>query len=120
MKSGGRSAICCRRGRRQREVQHFRRRIRRARRAEIVSLSEEELSVGVRTAHDWGKARPLAISRAAESVKRAVRAGVDCIYHCDFADEEALDNARAAKDRVIIGPAFGSCTIACSRAMSSA
>src|SRR5580693_3558956 len=43
----------------------------------------------------------------AESVKRAVRAGVDCIYHCDFADEEALDMLEAAKDRVIIGPAFG-------------
>src|SRR5208282_1410837 len=59
-------------------------------RAEVVSLSEEELTVGVRTAHDWGK-RVACHSRAAESVKRAVRAGVDCIYHCDFADEEALD-----------------------------
>jgi imidazolonepropionase-like amidohydrolase len=75
-------------------------------RAEIVSLSEEELTVGVRTAHDWGK-RVACHSRAAESVKRAVRAGVDCIYHCDFADEEALDMLEAAKDRVIIGPAFG-------------
>jgi imidazolonepropionase-like amidohydrolase len=36
-----------------------------------------------------------------------VRAGVDCIYHCDFADEEALDMLEAVKDRVIIGPAFG-------------
>ena len=40
-------------------------------------------------------------------MKRAVRAGVDCIYHCDFADEEALDMLEAAKDRVIVGPAFG-------------
>jgi imidazolonepropionase-like amidohydrolase len=75
-------------------------------RAEIVSLSEEELIAGVRTAHDWGK-RVACHARAAESVKRAVRAGVDCIYHCDFADEEALDMLEAAKDRVIIGPAFG-------------
>jgi imidazolonepropionase-like amidohydrolase len=75
-------------------------------RAEVVSLSEEELTVGVRTAHDWGK-RVATHSRAAESVKRAVRAGVDCIYHCDFADAEALDMLEAAKDRVIIGPAFG-------------
>jgi imidazolonepropionase-like amidohydrolase len=75
-------------------------------RAEVVSLSEEELTVGVRTAHDWGK-RVATHSRAAESVKRAVRAGVDCIYHCDFADEEALDMLEAAKHRVIIGPAFG-------------
>ncbi len=75
-------------------------------RAEIVSLSEEELRVGVETAHDWGK-RVACHSRAAESVKRAVRTGVDCIYHCDFADEEALDMLEAAKDRVIVGPAFG-------------
>lgn len=75
-------------------------------RAEIVSMTEEELTAGVHVAHDWGK-RTACHSRAAESVKRAVRAGVDCIYHCDFADEEALDMLEAVKDRVIVGPAFG-------------
>ncbi len=75
-------------------------------RAEIISLSEEELRAGVETAHDWDK-RVACHARAAESVKRAVRAGVDCIYHCDFADEEALDMLEEAKDRVIVGPAFG-------------
>ena len=75
-------------------------------RAEIVSMREEELRIGVEVAHDFGK-RVACHSRAAESVKRAVRAGVDCIYHCDFADEEALDMLEAAKDRVIVGPAFG-------------
>ena len=76
-------------------------------RAEIVSLSEDELIASAfDAAHDWGK-RVACHSRAAESVKRAVRAGVDCIYHCDFADEEALDMLEAVKDRVIIGPAFG-------------
>jgi len=75
-------------------------------RAEVVSMSEEELRAGVEAAHDWGK-KVACHSRAAESVKRAVRAGVDCIYHCDFADEEALDMLEAAKDRVIVGPAFG-------------
>jgi imidazolonepropionase-like amidohydrolase len=75
-------------------------------RAEVVSMTEEELTAGVQVAHDWGK-RAACHSRAAESVKRAVRAGVDCIYHCDFADEEALDMIEAVKDRVIVGPAFG-------------
>jgi imidazolonepropionase-like amidohydrolase len=75
-------------------------------RAEVVSMSEDELSAGVRVAHDWGK-QVACHSRAAESVKRAVRAGVDCIYHCDFADEEALDMLEAVKDRVFVGPAFG-------------
>jgi imidazolonepropionase-like amidohydrolase len=36
-----------------------------------------------------------------------VRNQVDCIYHCDFADEEALDMLEAAKDRLFVGPAFG-------------
>lgn len=75
-------------------------------RAEVVSMTEQELRAGVEVAHDWGK-RVACHSRAAESVKRAVRAGVDCIYHCDFADEEALDMLEAVKDRVIVGPAFG-------------
>ena len=75
-------------------------------RAEVISMREEELKVGVEVAHDFGK-RVACHSRAAESVKRAVRAGVDCIYHCDFADEEALDMLEAAKHRVIVGPAFG-------------
>ena len=75
-------------------------------RAEIVSMREEELRIGVEVAHDFGK-KVACHSRAAESVKRAVRAGVDCIYHCDFADEEALDMLEAAKNRVIVGPAFG-------------
>jgi len=75
-------------------------------RAEVVSISEEELAAGVDAAHDWGK-RVACHARAAEAVKRAVRTGIDCIYHCDFADEEALDMLEAARDRVIIGPAFG-------------
>ena len=74
--------------------------------AEIVSISEDELRAGVETAHDFGK-RVACHARAAESVKRAVRTGIDCIYHCDYADAEALDMLEAVKDSVIIGPAFG-------------
>ena len=75
-------------------------------RAEITSMTEAELRAGIEVAHDWGK-RVAVHSRAAESVKRSVHAGVDRNYHRDFADEEALDMLEAAKDRVIVGPAFG-------------
>jgi len=75
-------------------------------RAEVVSMSEEELRAGVSVAHDWGKTA-VCHARAPEAIKRAVRAGVDCIYHCDFADEEALDMLESVKDRVFIGPAVG-------------
>ena len=36
-----------------------------------------------------------------------MRGGVDCIYHCDFADDEALDMLEGAKHRIWVGPAFG-------------
>jgi imidazolonepropionase-like amidohydrolase len=75
-------------------------------RAEVTSMSEIEVATAVEVAHEWGK-RVACHSRAAESVKRAVRNGVDCIYHCDFADEEALDMLEGVKDRIFVGPAFG-------------
>ena len=75
-------------------------------RAEVTSMREAEVRMAVEVAHDFGK-RVACHSRAAESVKRAVRNGVDCIYHCDYADEEALDMLEGVKDRVIIGPAVG-------------
>jgi imidazolonepropionase-like amidohydrolase len=33
--------------------------------------------------------------------------GVDVIYHCDYADSEALDMLEAAKHRIFTGPAIG-------------
>ena len=69
-------------------------------------MSEEEVAAAVTTAHEWGK-RVACHARAAASVKRAVRNGVDVIYHCDFADEEALDMLESVKDKIFVGPAFG-------------
>jgi imidazolonepropionase-like amidohydrolase len=69
-------------------------------------MSEEEVRAGVSAAHDFGR-KVNAHCRAAEAVKRAVRCGVDVIYHCEHADEEALDMLEAARDRVFVGPAIG-------------
>jgi imidazolonepropionase-like amidohydrolase len=74
--------------------------------AEITPLEDDELAAFVAVAKKYGKT-VAAHARSSESVKMAVRHGVDCIYHCDFADEEALDMLEEAKDRVILGPAFG-------------
>lgn len=74
--------------------------------AEITPLEEDELAAFVAVAKKYGKT-VAAHARSSESVKMAVRHGVDCIYHCDFADEAALDMLEEAKDRVILGPAFG-------------
>ncbi|MEI7712802.1 MAG: amidohydrolase family protein [Rhodospirillales bacterium] len=69
-------------------------------------MSEDEVRAGVAVARDYGR-MVNAHCRAAESVKRAVRCGVDVIYHCEHADEEALDLLESAKDRVFVGPAIG-------------
>lgn len=75
-------------------------------RAEITPTEQEEIDAFVRVAHAFGKT-VAAHARSPESVKRALRGGVDCIYHCDFVDDEALDMLEAAKDRIWVGPAFG-------------
>jgi imidazolonepropionase-like amidohydrolase len=74
--------------------------------AEAVSMSECEVAAAVEVAHEWGR-RVSAHARADASVKRAVRNHVDVIYHCEYADDEAIDMLAAARDRVFIGPAFG-------------
>jgi len=74
--------------------------------AEATVMTDAEVAAGVEAAHTIGR-RVAAHARASESVKRALRNGVDIIYHCDFADEEALDMLEAQKDRVFTGPAIG-------------
>ena len=75
-------------------------------RAEITTLEDDELAAFVKVAHGFGKV-VAAHARSSQSVKMAVRHGVDCIYHCDFADEEALDLLESVKDKSFVGPAFG-------------
>jgi imidazolonepropionase-like amidohydrolase len=69
-------------------------------------MSEAEIRAGVSVARDFHR-KVNAHCRAAESVKRAIRCGVDVIYHCEHVDEEALDMLEAVRDRVFVGPAIG-------------
>ncbi|MFM1886575.1 MAG: hypothetical protein RL026_1732 [Pseudomonadota bacterium] len=46
-------------------------------------------------------------AQAAEAVKRACRAGFRVIYHCCYADTEALDMLEARRDEVFVAPAPG-------------
>jgi len=77
-----------------------------AAKGEMTVMSEAEIRAGVEVARDFQR-KVNAHCRASESVKRAVRGGVDVIYHCEHADTEALDLLEAAKDRVFVGPAIG-------------
>lgn len=53
-------------------------------------LSSEEIKAAVEEAHKSGK-RTTTHSHSAEGVKNALNAGIDCIEHGMFIDEEALD-----------------------------
>ncbi len=77
-----------------------------AAKGEMTVMSEAEIRAGVEVAHDFQR-KVNAHCRAAESVKRAVRCGVDVIYHCEYADTEALDLLEREKHRVFVGPAIG-------------
>jgi imidazolonepropionase-like amidohydrolase len=72
----------------------------------LTVMSEVEVMTAVSVARDFGK-RVNCHARAAGAVKRAVRCGVDVIYHCESADEEALDMLESVKDRIFVGPAIG-------------
>jgi imidazolonepropionase-like amidohydrolase len=72
----------------------------------LTVMSEEEIQTAVSVARDFGK-KVNCHARAAESVKRAVRCGIDVIYHCESADEEAIDMLESVKDRIFVGPAIG-------------
>lgn len=75
-------------------------------RAETTTLFDDELAAFMEVSHGFGKL-VAAHARSSASVKMAVRHKVDCIYHCDFADEEALDMLESVKTTSFVGPAFG-------------
>lgn len=73
---------------------------------DITVMRECEVAAAAEVARDFNK-KTSCHARSAESVKRALRCGIDVIYHCEGADEEALDMLEAARDRIFVGPAIG-------------
>ncbi|KAB8232370.1 hypothetical protein BDV23DRAFT_149449 [Aspergillus alliaceus] len=65
----------------------------------------EETVAAVEEAHNRGK-RVCAHARSALSVKYAVQAGVDVIYHASFVDEEGMNLLEQKKDQVWVAPAL--------------
>ena len=66
--------------------------------AEVAAVAEVALYHGLNlTCHARGR----------ESVKLAAKLGFTAIFHCDFADSEALDMLEARKDSVFLAPAIG-------------
>lgn len=98
--------LCCREGADSIKLNVSGDNLYRAAKAEMTVMSEAEIRAGVEVAHDFLR-KVNCHCRAAESVKRAVRCGVDVIYHCEHADNEALDLLEREKHRVFVGPAIG-------------
>jgi imidazolonepropionase-like amidohydrolase len=74
--------------------------------AGVLMYSEEEaqaIGAAARDAGVWLACH----AQAAEAVKRAVRAGFRCIYHCTRADTEALDLLQEHRDELFVAPAPG-------------
>lgn len=46
-------------------------------------------------------------AQAAAAVKMALRAGFRCLYHCSYADAEAIDMMEARKNDIFVAPAPG-------------
>jgi len=98
--------LCCREGADSIKLNVSGDNLYKAAKAEMTVMSEAEIRAGVDVAHDFQR-KVNSHCRAAESVKRAVRCGVDVIYHCEYADNEALDLLEREKHRLFIGPAIG-------------
>ncbi len=74
--------------------------------AQVLMYSDEEAQAVGRTAAEEG-IWLACHAQAAESIKRAVRAGFRSIFHCTHADEEALDLLEQHRDRLFVAPAPG-------------
>lgn len=72
----------------------------------IVQFTDEEVAAAAAAAREHG-VWLTAHAHAAESIKMAVRHRIRAVYHCTFADEEALDLLEAAKDRLFVAPTPG-------------
>jgi imidazolonepropionase-like amidohydrolase len=66
-------------------------------------MSDEEVAMAVRETKVRGK-RVAVHARSCESIKQALRHGVEVIYHASYTDEEALDMLEANKDRIFVAP----------------
>ena len=72
----------------------------------VLTYSEDEAAAAGEAARDHG-VWLACHAQAAEAVKMAVRHGFRSIYHCSYADEEALDLLESRKDQIFVAPAPG-------------
>jgi imidazolonepropionase-like amidohydrolase len=72
----------------------------------ITQFYDEEVAAGAEVAHQagvWLNAH----CHSAEAIKMALRHGFRVLYHCTWADEEAIELIVAQKDRIFVAPGPG-------------
>jgi len=75
-------------------------------------MTDAEVSAAMEVARA-AELRVAAHCRSNDSVRMALRHGIDVIYHANWSDERTLDALEAARDRVFVGPALGiTCNLA--------
>jgi imidazolonepropionase-like amidohydrolase len=74
--------------------------------SERVAFTDEEVGAIADQARMWGL--DLAChAQAAGAIRSALANGFRTIYHCAFADEDALDRLEAKRDEIFVAPAVG-------------
>jgi imidazolonepropionase-like amidohydrolase len=71
-----------------------------------ILYTEDEVKAAGQAARDCG-VWLTGHCHAAEAVKMGLRNGFRVLYHCTYADEEALDMLEAQKDEIFVGPTIG-------------
>ena len=71
--------------------------------AETSWMTDAEVAAAMQEVRMRGK-RGTAHARSAESVKQALRHGMEVIYHASFTDTETLDMLEEARDRCFVAP----------------
>jgi imidazolonepropionase-like amidohydrolase len=74
--------------------------------SEQTPMTDAEVAAAMEVARA-AELRVAAHCRSNESVRLALRHGIDVIYHANWVDERTLDALEAARDRVFVGPALG-------------
>ena len=66
-------------------------------------MTDAEVATAMEEVRIRGK-RGTAHARSADSVKQALRHGIEVIYHASYTDEETLDMLEAQRDRIFVAP----------------
>jgi imidazolonepropionase-like amidohydrolase len=75
--------------------------------SEVLTYSEAEIAAAAHEAHEYG-VKLACHSHGKRSIMMALKYGFHALYHCEYADEEALDAMEAKKNEIFVAPTVGS------------